>query len=55
MPSCLILGEGKPTTPSGREWVTSNTVNVGEYRKNPGNRIRSLPSANGLLGGLMSE
>jgi hypothetical protein len=40
--------------PRGRERAMSQTANVEEDRMNPGIRILSLPSANGLLGGQMS-
>ena len=46
--------KGKPLPPpSGREWATSWTANLGGGRMNPGIRILPLPSSNGRNGGRM--
>ena len=56
MPSGLILSEGKPlpAPPSGREWATSQTANVGVDRLNPGIKVLALQSVHGLLRRWMS-
>ena len=43
------------TPPSGREWTKSYSTNVGGDQINPGIKILSLPSNNGLFGWRMSE
>jgi hypothetical protein len=53
MPSDLILSEGKIPT-WRRKGATSQMVNVGGNRINPGIRILHMPEANGRLRGQMS-
>ena len=40
-----LRGNALSTPPSGREWATSKTANVGGDRMNPKNRILPLPNA----------
>ena len=50
------MGKSLLTPPIGREWATSNMANICGDRMNPGIKILSLPSANGLSeGGLASR
>ena len=42
------------STPSGREWTTAQTTNIGGDRMYPGINILSLPNSNSFLGGRKS-